>query len=146
KNSYSSRNRHSCNFGSTPAESSIPQDNVTPNNLRNANRAAKSKTVYERPTNDIGPEAITIQPLSKSQLQFCLAAYVNKELKPSKRIEPIGESLYLVCANPKILCLLLNVSRPGTVDMRALTEIRDNASDAEIKEAIEDNMTLAIQS
>ncbi|WP_411025172.1 hypothetical protein, partial [Salmonella sp. s54836] len=31
-------------------------------------------------------------------------------------------------------------------DMRALTEIRDNASDAEIKEAIEDNMTLAIQS
>ncbi|KAI6656870.1 hypothetical protein LOD99_16173 [Oopsacas minuta] len=106
----------------------------------------RSRTIDTVMSSDIGPEAITIQTLTKQQIQFCLTEYVNRELKPNRKIVPTGESLYLVCADPRILCRLVNVSKKNTIDMRCLTEISDTASDTQIKIAVEENMTLAVES
>lgn len=102
--------------------------------------AAKSKARRER-DEDIEPPS-----MEPDELQKYLVAYVNCELSLHPPLPVKGGALFETCSNPTNLCKLVNKSVPNTVDLRALTKISASASEDQKREALKENMTLALES
>ena len=108
---------------------------------------------------------LTTEPIgSGANLHRHLVAYVNQELFLDPPLPSRGKALFDTCSDPtslwlviiipygvvgKILSLvnyskLINKCVSGTVDMRALSKV--SGSSSQRSEAVQDNMTLAIES
>ncbi|XP_065844293.1 uncharacterized protein [Oscarella lobularis] len=78
-------------------------------------------------------------------IQQGLAVYINRELASVKRIRTLlpvpslGSGFYKTCSNPVLLCSLINLAVPNTIDVRALSSEPSG-------EASEENLTLALES
>ena len=107
---------------------------------------------------------VQIQPTSGELFVVLRTCLLYAPLTPCK-VTPILHSplhrwfckqlFYLLCVYthtnvtppPTNICSkLVNKSVPNTVDLRALTRISASASDAQRKEALKENMTLALES